>query len=677
MRLWRCPFHHVAGFGFVFVLATLSLSILLFSELTDWTQARFQTVYYDVTEDFLMQRETNSMFLPMLAEEFLFNSSDPTMSSRITRKQFALFLDDNNVHPDCTFLNISVINTKSHKECENVWVQSQFSSFSSVAQRVNTIYGLWFPALSFPSSYLLVPPMPTADKVILNFTAMSLTASADRIAVCLDRLVSSFDRSIIRTFRDRDTCASCSITKSPLLFLLSEDTLSIEWETDRAVLLSSTKEFVKFVFVEVNPACSVASVIDTERQPFLGASAPPHASSSSSPLSSSSSSPSSLSPFSVKFRKFQTTQINGNRFLHRLILNMTSLLSTQSITCPSLGQVRLSYRIVCGSSSTPTFDIKLDAFTDNMLKLENDSNASTSMSKTVVAVVGDNQYGAATYRQLLQAIARKTTKTMGSPKKGAGWLFDIDTTLDTRTGPDLFLHLGDFVHNPCILKEWRTYFHAPFEVGRLGQTTPLLLTAGNHDGFNSFSLAYAFPPFHRPLWRAFTVNSARFVILYSEQQVPAQDDWLNQELKSIQFTSASFRIVVVHIPPYIEYWEPDAWNNKGENQWGRFIRESWMPKFKANHVDLILSGHEHAYQRGVSNSVTVIISGGGGGALETDKVHNWKVYSVTKLVHHFLWLTLSECQLDIEAYDTHSVFDAISIISKHKSNCASRPTSSG
>ena len=42
------------------------------------------------------------------------------------------------------------------------------------------------------------------------------------------------------------------------------------------------------------------------------------------------------------------------------------------------------------------------------------------------------------------------------------------------------------------------------------------------------------------------------------------------------------------------------------------MRNDWVPLFASRNVDIVISGHAHNYNRGLTNGVTYIISGGGG-----------------------------------------------------------------
>jgi hypothetical protein len=97
-------------------------------------------------------------------------------------------------------------------------------------------------------------------------------------------------------------------------------------------------------------------------------------------------------------------------------------------------------------------------------------------------------------------------------------------------------------------------------------------------------------------------------------------------------------VVLVHVAPFIEFWEKGAWDTKGEKEWGRFVRELYAPSFAKYGVDMVISGHSHIYQRGTHDGIVYLITGGGGGNLERypqGRVENYHFYEVSKAVHHY------------------------------------------
>src|SRR5262249_17744901 len=83
-----------------------------------------------------------------------------------------------------------------------------------------------------------------------------------------------------------------------------------------------------------------------------------------------------------------------------------------------------------------------------------------------------------------------------------------------------------------------------------------------------------------------------------------------------------------------------------------YVRGSLVPLLEQGHVDLVISGHAHAYERGARNGITYVIVGGAGGALDTvPQTPPWPFIAVAQPVHHFAILEVPGRQLHGPAYD--------------------------
>ncbi|ESQ55503.1 hypothetical protein EUTSA_v10025132mg [Eutrema salsugineum] len=136
---------------------------------------------------------------------------------------------------------------------------------------------------------------------------------------------------------------------------------------------------------------------------------------------------------------------------------------------------------------------------------------------------------------------------------------------------------------------------------------PFIFAAGNHeiDYVPEIGEPHAFKPYkHRypnaykasgsisPLWYSVRRGPAHIIVLSSYSaygKYTPQYVWLEQELKNVNREETPWLIVLVHSPWYnsnnYHYME-------GESM--RLMFESW---FVNNKVDLVLSGHVHAYER--------------------------------------------------------------------------------
>ncbi|KAI5481012.1 Metallo-dependent phosphatase [Pseudohyphozyma bogoriensis] len=308
---------------------------------------------------------------------------------------------------------------------------------------------------------------------------------------------------------------------------------------------------------------------------------------------------------------------------------------------------------------------------------------STSASKIHVAAVADNQFNVRTFHRVLRALLSFSTKR---------------TSL--HAPPTLLLHAGDQVQNPDNLAQWQTDFFEPltsFLPTDFGQSTPILLARGNHDwdatGVNAYvggtpprtswmaknNLKPSRTP-HRGTYMSFSPHRrCRILVLdsnLSEEEQGEQEQWLQWELKRDEWKQATLRIVMVHVPPFLEYWDRKAWVDGKESEWSIFVRQRLTPLLARAGASLVLSGHQHAYSRGflptalhipftsAANSSSLpplafaaaaergwqkaapqqredgtvyATFGGAGGTLDEDLVENWGFYeSSVKGKYHFV-----------------------------------------
>ena len=173
----------------------------------------------------------------------------------------------------------------------------------------------------------------------------------------------------------------------------------------------------------------------------------------------------------------------------------------------------------------------------------------TSASATIAAV-SDNQYNVRVFQHIVRAIRAFIP------------------------APSLLLHAGDAVQTASSLQQWQTDFWDP--VALLGRRTPpILCSIGNHD--HDTTRAYAYTIGRGPTWRAITIGASRWVVLNSqidEGPGDAQELFLRAELESAAWRDAAIRVIVVHVAPFVEYWEPASWTTGQERLWCVFGERS-------------------------------------------------------------------------------------------------------
>jgi len=243
-------------------------------------------------------------------------------------------------------------------------------------------------------------------------------------------------------------------------------------------------------------------------------------------------------------------------------------------------------------------------------------------------------------------------------------------------------HLGDAVAHTFWLNEWQTCFFDPLSWSGITPTLPVALVSGNHDAWNGIQGIYT--EMERS-WYALDIGKARFIILDSNRFGESeQQTWINEQVTSDKCTKASFCILLVHIAPYIEYWESKDWakDSTGPERTRAVISEAKRYFYEHSGNDaawpivMVISGHQHNYQRGerdesmngTGNKCFYIIAGGGGGILDTEKVHDWgDLYNVTYTKGHFYSeIVIYEKVLEWNVYTSDgNLLDSISIKSHH------------
>lgn len=186
----------------------------------------------------------------------------------------------------------------------------------------------------------------------------------------------------------------------------------------------------------------------------------------------------------------------------------------------------------------------------------------------------------------------------------------------------LVIHGGDIQYRSAIVDTWNGMF-ATF--GPLMRRAPMHFIIGNHEfeaGDESGDLAdVEYDTTYRRLfhrqgevgtqeYHAFTRGGVRFILLNSEDRYfsgqGAQLAWLRDELAAAS-ASPDVRATVVgfHRP----FWTMSSSRPSMED------REVLHPLFVEHRVALVLTGHNHCYERFEVDGVTYVVDGGGGALL--------------------------------------------------------------
>ncbi len=222
----------------------------------------------------------------------------------------------------------------------------------------------------------------------------------------------------------------------------------------------------------------------------------------------------------------------------------------------------------------------------------------------------------------------------GTPERSLGLRMQ---RFEARNPANMLVTLGDndYTRSPT---SFRTNWRATFGWAR---RTGLRVSGvlGNHDyetGNGRYELSLLGMP--SPYYTR-RLGDAQLFFLDSNSVNTQQTTWLEQQLAN---STATWKIAVFHHPPY----------TCGGHSGATDVVRSWVPLFEGYGVQLVLSGHDHNYQRFAKrNGVTYVVHGGGAAGLYA--LHgcpsSYPRRVRARYEHGFLYVTVSPDQLDVSA----------------------------
>jgi acid phosphatase type 7 len=230
---------------------------------------------------------------------------------------------------------------------------------------------------------------------------------------------------------------------------------------------------------------------------------------------------------------------------------------------------KLSYRVRAGGAQTPTYKLRTSPAASDVVR---------------IGVYGDVRGGHDIHRRLVEAML--------------GEALDIITVT------------GDMVLRGSDEADWQRFFAITRELLAQIRYIPAI---GNHDlGWNRADPdVFALPagPAGRPdhtYWYSLDLADVHLVFLDSNAYDRVeQERWLDADLAAARTRRARAIIAFTHDGPY----------SRGSHRGNTVARDRFVPILARHHVDLLLAGHDHIYQRGEHGGIRYIVSGGGGAGL--------------------------------------------------------------
>jgi acid phosphatase type 7 len=235
--------------------------------------------------------------------------------------------------------------------------------------------------------------------------------------------------------------------------------------------------------------------------------------------------------------------------------------------------------------------------------------------------------------------------------------------------PHFLLLPGDLVDKGKRDEDWREEFFP--SLSPLISRVPMFPVLGNHEQNAKNYFDYMDLP-DPEYYYTFSYGDADFFMIDSNRKVePGSEQylWLEEKLAA---STALWKFVCHHHPPYSsdENDYGDLWKTNQSTRGDLRVREL-VPLYEKYAVDIVWTGHIHSYERtwplkegqAVSSEGTIyMITGGGGGNLETPGPYRPFFQNHVHRSHHYVMVHLQGKTLELRAFNLENqLFDTVTI----------------
>ncbi len=170
------------------------------------------------------------------------------------------------------------------------------------------------------------------------------------------------------------------------------------------------------------------------------------------------------------------------------------------------------------------------------------------------------------------------------------------------------IHAGDISYAGGNQAKWNQFFH---EISPMASRHPYMTALGNHENETreklvSYTARFSMPPLANPLdpsrsglYYSFNFSMVHFVALKTDDKGgeyalvpdwdPIQTDWLRHDLEAASLDPTHpWTVVYFHYPTFSSGSSHGSW---------LVGRQVWGPLFDRYHVALVITGHDHDYER--------------------------------------------------------------------------------
>lgn len=204
--------------------------------------------------------------------------------------------------------------------------------------------------------------------------------------------------------------------------------------------------------------------------------------------------------------------------------------------------------------------------------------------------------------------------------------------------PDAVFRVGDNVDDGKDPQQWQEFkkINAP-----ILKSIPYYSPFGNHEKGSPLFFD-AFPTSKGRHWFSVDVDGVHFIILDSNLPLDPESKqyaWLKKDLSQAK-NKYAFKVLLFHHPLFGV--------GSGHKDDEKHLRKSLLPLIERYGVSLVLTGHEHSYQRFNYKGVCMITTAGGGSHLIGQVRTSPYLVKYIK-AHHYCVMTIHPKELTIKA----------------------------
>ena len=238
--------------------------------------------------------------------------------------------------------------------------------------------------------------------------------------------------------------------------------------------------------------------------------------------------------------------------------------------------------------------------------------------------------------------------------------------------PNFALHAGDLVDKGKMSDDWIDEFFSSMHP--LISRVPMYPVLGNHEQNAQNYFDYMALP-DPEYYYQFSYGNADFFMIDSNRKVDPESEqyrWLDEALGK---STATWKFVCHHHPPYSsdENDYGDLWKTNQSTHGDTRVR-ALVPLYDKHGVDIVWNGHIHSYERtwsllnnqAVDQGGTIyMITGGGGGGLETPGPYRPYFQNNVRRGHHYTMVAINGNQLELKEFSIdNKLFDSVKIEKK-------------